>query len=132
MSLEHFDPARPDPTIAGLMVAKLRTGAMGAAGIQPPDSATLSALIDALAEKAVDAEKATGGWALKSNSVEWTPGDQPIITASIREGQYRLKLTCVKTIDTSAAGIASASHAAEMRLSADSGDALSRIGAAHL
>src|SRR5438105_5092796 len=49
MSLEHFDPAHPDPTIAGLMVTKLQTGAMGAAGIQQPDKATLSALIDALA-----------------------------------------------------------------------------------
>lgn len=31
MSLEHFDPAHPDPSIAGMMVSKLQYGAMRAA-----------------------------------------------------------------------------------------------------
>jgi hypothetical protein len=130
MSLEHFDPAHPDPSIAGMMVSKLKYGAMGAAGIQMPDSATISALMEALAARAIGAEIATGGWALKSNASPLPPPPPPTITASIqREGSsptnatqstaYQLTLTCVKTPDTSNAGIASASHLAKMQLTAD-------------
>jgi hypothetical protein len=130
MSLEHFDPAHPDPSIAGMMVSKLRYGAMGAAGIPMPDSATISALIDALSEKAIGAEATTGGWEIESNASPLPPPPPPTITASIQQRAesarnakqstvYRLTLTCVKTPDTSNAAIASASHLPEMRLTAD-------------
>jgi hypothetical protein len=130
MSLEHFDPAHPDPNIAGMMVSKLQYGAMGAAGVPMPDPATISGLIDALAARAGGAETATGGWTLKSNASPLPPPPPPTITASIHEevhspanaGKstvYFLTLTCVKTPDTSKAAIASASHLAEMRLTAD-------------
>jgi cytochrome c553 len=130
MSLEHFDPAHPDPSIAGMMVSKLTSGAMGAAGVPLPDPATEKALIEALRAEEAGAEAATGGWAIKSNASPLPPPPPPTVTASMfREVSspandglatvYRLTVDCVKTIDTSEAGTASASHPAEMKLTAD-------------
>src|SRR5689334_21722753 len=48
LSLEHFDAAHPDPSIATMMVNKLNSGAMGAAGIAQPDRSVVDALASAL------------------------------------------------------------------------------------
>jgi hypothetical protein len=103
LSLQHFDAAHTDPSLAAMMVSKLKAKAMGAAGIPLPDKATQNALLEALSTKAVGA---TG----------WTVNRDAAITASIiREvpstanggepDMYRLQLTC--RVDT---------HKAEMQL----------------
>src|ERR1700722_1646584 len=40
LSLQHFDAAHLDPSLAAMIVSKLKNGAMGAAGIGVPDKAT--------------------------------------------------------------------------------------------
>ncbi len=119
LSLEHFDAAQVAPSLAAMMVSKLtsgvllstvkaaasdanaaalvarkmKSGAMGAAGIPRPDKATVDALIDALASAATGAN-------------EWHVNRTPdVVTASIlREApsaksageasMYRLVLAC--------------------------------------
>ena len=99
LSLEHFDAARPDPGDAAMMVSKLKSGAIGAAGVAPPDSATLHALMSALSAEAVGA----GEW--RVNRTHHRTTQAPILTASIVQevastanaGEptlYRLTLTC--------------------------------------
>src|SRR5262245_59416135 len=56
LSLERFDAAHPDPSIAGIMVNKLNGGAMGAAGIPIPDRSVISALTAALSAVAANAD----------------------------------------------------------------------------
>ncbi len=105
LSLEHFDAARPDPTVAAMMVSKLKAKAMGASGVPLPDRATQDAF-----QSALEAEAA--------GATEWSVARQnDVVTASIlREAPstanggepdaYRLNLTCHS--DT---------HRAEMQLS---------------
>jgi hypothetical protein len=89
----------------------------------------------------VGAEAATGGWAIKSNASPLPPPPPPTITATIEQNglagtngkqstAYQLTLACVKTPDTSNAGIVSASHLAEVRLTADR--AMSGVGSVPL
>src|SRR6185369_16484028 len=87
LSLQHFDAAHVEPSLAAMMVSKLKSGAMGAAGIQRPDQATQDGLFKALDEKSEGAR-------------EWTLTRTPdVLTVSIlgdapTEELYRLKLTC--------------------------------------
>ena len=124
LSLEHFDAARPDPGVAAMIISKLtslspkqvsasqqqdpsvatliaskmKTGAMGAAGIPVPDRPTQLALLSALSSEAVGAS-------------EWTVSritnapQAPIFTTSIVQetpsptnagdtDMYRLTLAC--------------------------------------
>jgi hypothetical protein len=57
LSFEHFDAAHTDPGIAQIMAAKLRTGAIGAAGLPRPDQPTQDALFAALTAEAAGADK---------------------------------------------------------------------------
>jgi mono/diheme cytochrome c family protein len=53
LSLEHFDAASPDPTIAAMVLSKVRDGgAMAAAAIPLPDAATVTELVAALTTQA--------------------------------------------------------------------------------
>src|SRR5262245_8182409 len=93
LSLEHFDAANVDPSLAAMMVSKLKSGAIGAAGIQKPDKATQDAFFDALNSKTTGATE----WILTRSQDPATRA--PLLTASIlREASstelYRLKLTC--------------------------------------
>jgi hypothetical protein len=124
LSLEHFDAANAAPSLAAMMVSKItggmlletvrsaasdpgaadlvdrkmRSGAMGASGIPRPDSATIDALINALA---IEATGATD-W-----NVSRGRDPAPVFTASIlRElpstnsgeaASYRLVLACNAT-----------------------------------
>ncbi|MES1257497.1 MAG: hypothetical protein ABUS51_03670 [Acidobacteriota bacterium] len=125
LSLEHFDAAQTAPSLAAMMVSKLtsgvlletvkaaasdpgaatlvdrkmKSGAMGAAGLPIPDKATIDALIDALASEAARADE----WYVKRTQDPVTKA--PLLTASIlREwpstgnsgeaAMYRLVLTC--------------------------------------
>ncbi len=95
LSLEHFDAASPDPGVAAMMLSKIKTGAIGAAGVPAPDRATVEAWISALSAGAAGA----GRWTV-NRSV-----GVPLLSASlVRElpstanggvpDSYRLTLTC--------------------------------------
>ncbi len=55
LSLESFNPSKVDPSVAGLMVGKLKRHAMPPAGMPQPDNATRDAFITALSAEAVNA-----------------------------------------------------------------------------
>ena len=123
LSLQNFDAAHPDPNVAGMMVSKLDSGAMGAAGIKQPDRPVVEALRSALVAYAVDAKTAAGGWTLKSFNDPTTK--RPLVTASMTQdvslaapagqsGSYELTITCEKTSDLTKGG--NASGLAELRL----------------
>src|SRR3954447_2354415 len=57
LSLEHYDSAQVNPALAAMLLSKLRNGAMGAAGLGIPDSATRDAWV---AATAAQAERAKG------------------------------------------------------------------------
>jgi hypothetical protein len=99
LSLEHFDAAHTDPSLAAMLVSKLRGQAMGAAGLPLPDRATQDAIESALRAEALGAEK----WTVTQTKSSKTQAS--IVTASIvqevpstmNEGEpdlYRLTLTC--------------------------------------
>src|SRR6185312_6365183 len=53
LSLQQFDATKVDPSIAGLMVGKLKGHAMPPAGMPQPDNASRNALVAALQAEAV-------------------------------------------------------------------------------
>src|SRR5215813_15108040 len=59
LSLQHFNASNVDPSLAAMMASKLKSGAIGAAGLPRPDQATQDAFFNAL-----EAES--------SGSNEWT------------------------------------------------------------
>ena len=93
LSLQHFDAAHPDAAVAAMVLGKLKTGAIGAAGVKPPDDAITQAWISATSTQAAGANR-------------WTVNrTDEILTASIvRElpsaqnpdvpDSYRLTVTC--------------------------------------
>jgi hypothetical protein len=110
LSLQHFDASHANPAEAAMMLAKLKTGALGAAGIPVPDSGTVDAWTSATEAEAAGANE----WTI--DRVQSEAAKAPIVTASIvREAPskafpaqpdlYRLTLTC--HLDT---------HASEMQL----------------
>src|SRR5262245_50358791 len=99
LSLRHFDASVVEPSLAAMMVSKLKSGAMGAAGLGLPDRPTQEGFFDALMAKSTGANE----WTLTPTQDPATRA--PIVTASIvRElyssanpqnaKLYRLKLTC--------------------------------------
>src|SRR5262249_51515521 len=95
LSLQHFDAAHVDPSLAAMMVSKLNSGAIGAAGLPRPDQNTQDALLKALTEKSIGANQ----WNLERTPDAATQAS--LVTVSIvREMSasrelYRLKLTCL-------------------------------------
>src|SRR5207253_74002 len=59
LSLQHFDAGTVEPSLAAMMVSKLKTGAIGASG-QQADPGTEAAMIEALTAKSAGAN----GWVL--------------------------------------------------------------------
>lgn len=55
LSLEHYDAARRDPALAEMMLSKLNSGAMGAAGNGVPDKMAQQAWLDSTKEQAAAA-----------------------------------------------------------------------------
>ena len=123
LSLEHFDAAYADPSLAAMLVSKItsgvplqtvsaaafdsdasafvfkqvRGGAMNAAGLPVPEKAKIEAFVNALATEATGANK----WSV--HRVQDAPAKTPTITASIllevssgkdASESYRLLLTC--------------------------------------
>lgn len=98
LTLEHFDATHADPGVAAMMAAKLRSGALGAAGLPIPDKAAADAWIAATEAQAAGADQ----WVV--NRTE-NAAKAPIVTASIVRSApskafpkepdlYRLTLTC--------------------------------------
>src|SRR5690348_785042 len=57
LSLQHYDAGEPDPQLAAMLLSKLRSGAMGAAGLGIPDKATGDAWIADTARQAEGAKQ---------------------------------------------------------------------------
>ncbi len=99
LTLQHFDAAYPDPGVAAMMLAKLKTGAIGAAGLKIPDNATVQAWITATAAESAGADR----WSV--SRTEDTTSSATILSASIVRSvpsavsadvpdSYRLTVTC--------------------------------------
>ncbi|MGB6940984.1 MAG: hypothetical protein WBE37_01140 [Bryobacteraceae bacterium] len=110
LTLQHFNAAHPDPGVAAMMLGKLKTGAIGAAGLKIPDNATVQAWITATAAESSGASR----WIV--SRTEDTTANATILSASIVRSvpsavsadvpdSYRLTVTC--RADT---------HQAEMQL----------------
>jgi hypothetical protein len=57
LSLQHYDAAKRDPTLAAMILSKLNAGAMGAAGNGVPDKAAQGAWLASTKEQAAGAEE---------------------------------------------------------------------------
>lgn len=93
LSLEHFDAAHVPPSLAAMMLSKVRSGAMGAANIALPDKTTLDAFGAALAAEAKGAEQ----WSVVINKFLTTASVLREIPAPSKPGglsSYRLILSC--------------------------------------
>jgi hypothetical protein len=109
LTLQHFDAAHPDPGVAAMMLGKLRTGAIGAAGIKIPDDATVQAWISATRAEAAGAQR----WNVERDDaliaasiVQELPSPVTLPNGDKVPDSYRLAVTCRP-----------ASHQAEMVLS---------------
>jgi hypothetical protein len=98
LSLQHFDASTVEPSLAVMMVSKLDTGAMGAAGIPKPDTATERAFYDALSAKMLNANEwrvartenpVTRARLVTANIVREVPA-----RADGTKELYRIELTC--------------------------------------
>jgi hypothetical protein len=76
VSLQTVRDARSNLTAAALVDQKMKSGAMGAAGIPRPDKATMDALIDAFAAESAGAMD----WSVERSS---DAGGPPVLTASV-------------------------------------------------
>ncbi|PWT97260.1 MAG: hypothetical protein C5B51_31830 [Terriglobia bacterium] len=57
LSLQHYDAAERDPTLAAMILSKLNNGAMGAAGKGVPDKAAQQAWLESTREQAAGAKE---------------------------------------------------------------------------
>ena len=90
LTLQHFDAAKADPSLAAMLLSKLRGGAMSAAGL-PFEKSDAEALEMAMVAKSAEAQ-------------EWTVTREPVTTASIvrevatknpnQPSRYRLLIVC--------------------------------------
>src|SRR5437763_8400034 len=55
LSLQHYDAAKRDPSLAAMMLSKLANGAMGAAGNGVPEKMSQQAWLDSTTEQAAGA-----------------------------------------------------------------------------
>ena len=93
LSLEHYDAARRDPALAAMMLTKLNSGAMGAAGNGVPEKAAQEAWLESTREQAAGADKwfVTRDGAISASIVREVPPRSPGATGS---PAYRLLVTC--------------------------------------
>jgi hypothetical protein len=96
LSLEHFDATHVDPSLAAMLVSKLKNGAISAAGVRAPDRATTGALIDALSSEATGSHEWTVRRAddIVSASIV---RDVPSAKNSGEPSLYRLVIMCSAT-----------------------------------
>jgi hypothetical protein len=94
LSLEHYDAAQRDPGLAAMMLSKLNSGAMGAAGIGVPDKPTQQAWVQSTREQAVGAERwfvRRSGGTVSAGIVRTVSPRKP---GAAEMPLYRLILTC--------------------------------------
>lgn len=97
LSLEHYDAARRDPTLAIMMLSKLRGGAMGAAGNGVPDSAAQHAWLESTIEQATGAGEwfvSHRGGVVSASIVREVPPREP---GETNTPLYRVELSCNPT-----------------------------------
>jgi hypothetical protein len=94
LSLEHYDAAKPDPTLAAMLLSKLNNGAMGAAGKGVPETALQQAWIQATRAQATGADAwfvSRDAGVLSASIVRDVP---PRLARSTERPVYRLQMTC--------------------------------------
>ncbi len=94
LSLEHYDAAKRDPTLAAMMLSKLNNGAMGAAGKGVPGKAAQQAWLESTREQAVGAKQwfvSREDGVVSASIVREVPSRQP---GSSDMPVYRLRATC--------------------------------------
>jgi hypothetical protein len=94
LSLQHYDAAKRDPTLAAMILSKLNAGAMGAAGNGVPDKASQEAWLASTKEQAVGARE----WFVSREdgvvSASTTVGVPPR-SPDVKDGPvYRVKVAC--------------------------------------
>ena len=96
LSLEHYDAAQGDPALAAMLLSKLRSGAMGAAGLGLPEPAIRDAWVAATAAQAQQA----GTWTVvRTGAPDGQLAASIVRTVAPREKGavsplYRLTLAC--------------------------------------
>ena len=97
LSLQHYDAGEPDPQLASMLLSKLRSGAMGAAGLGIPDKPTGDAWIANTASQAEGAKQwrvirrdEAGSEVLSASIIREVAPRLPGTDAPV----YRLTLTC--------------------------------------
>jgi hypothetical protein len=97
LSLEHYDAARRDPSLAAMILSKLNNGAMGAAGIGVPDKAVQHAWLESTREQAAGATEwfvTREGGVVSASIVRAVP---PRRTGSADSPVYRVAVACHAT-----------------------------------
>jgi hypothetical protein len=94
LSLQHYDAAKRDPTLAAMILSKLNSGAMGAAGNGVPDKPAQEAWLASTKEQAAGA----GEWfvsrengLVSASIVREVPPRRPDVKES---PVYRVKIAC--------------------------------------
>lgn len=99
LSLQHYDAGQPNPPLAAMLLSKMRTGALGAAGLREPEPAIRDAWFAATAAQAEGAKR----WSVIRTE---TPGskDSVLVASIVRDvlpraqgadgPLYRLTLSC--------------------------------------
>jgi hypothetical protein len=93
LSLEHFDAKSVAPSVAAMMLSKVRSGAMGAAAIPMPDQSTVDAFAGVLSLEA----KGAATWTIESKGTTITASVLREVAAPSKPGGqslYRLVMTC--------------------------------------
>jgi hypothetical protein len=97
LSLEHYDAAKRDPTLAAMMLSKLNNGAMGAAGNGVPDKAAQEAWLQSTREQASGAREwfvTRDGGSVSASIVREAPPRKP---GSTNAPLYRMRVACKST-----------------------------------
>lgn len=97
LSLQHYDAAKRDPTLAAMILSKLNAGAMGAAGNGVPDKAAQEAWLASTKEQAAGAEEwfvSREDGLVSASIVRKVPSRRP----DVKENPiYRVRIAC-KTV----------------------------------
>src|SRR5450432_4320006 len=94
LSLQHYDAAKRDPTLAAMILSKLNAGAMGAAGNGVPDKAAQEAWLASTKEQAAGAEEwfvSREDGLVSASIVREVPSRRPDVKES---PIYRIKMAC--------------------------------------
>jgi hypothetical protein len=104
LSFEAFDAARPDPSVAGMMLVKITAdGAMSAAGVPKPDAPTMDAFVGSLSAAAANAPSGLGVWSVTLEDEPKAGHDLvtarltqeiPLPTQKQQSALYQLTLAC--------------------------------------